>query len=192
MHQFEKFLRTIADAARCYRRMDRPQEAIRVFPDIAQYLWLIWLAAVVLCVVLELLTTHLLFIMIAAGALIGGLGGWLLGWPFVWQIIAAAVIAGLLIFTIRPLLWRLLVQGRPRALTNVDALLGMGAKATMAFDDGAGQAKLANGETWTARLAPGHATAAVAPGSRLVVTAIDGATAIVEPERASAPGAVGA
>jgi membrane protein implicated in regulation of membrane protease activity len=161
-----------------------------VFPDIAQYLWLIWLAVVVFCVVLELLTTHLLFIMVAAGALVGGLGGWLLGWPFVWQIITAAVISGLLIFTIRPLLWRVLVKGKPIELTNVDALRGMSAKATMAFADGAGQAKLANGETWTARLAPAHEHDAIVPGSRLVVTSIDGATAVVEPERASAPGAV--
>ena len=152
-----------------------------MLPDITQYLWLVWLLVVVACVVLELLTLQLLFLMIAAGSLIGGLGGWLLGWPWWGQVGSAAILSGLLVFVVRPLLWRLLVSGREVARTNVDALYGMEARATIAFRDGAGMARLANGETWTARLAPEHEADAVPPGTRLTVSRIDGATAVVVP-----------
>ena len=152
-----------------------------LFPDLTQYLWIVWLTIAVACIVLELLTMQLMFLMVAAGSLVGGLGGWLLGWPWFGQVAAAAVLSGLLVFVIRPLLWRLLVAGREPVLTNVDALHGMEARATVAFDDGNGFARLANGETWTARLTPEHEQDVVRPGARLVVTAIDGATAVVAP-----------
>src|SRR4051794_28130708 len=171
--------------ARPYRVLpfpDRPQErhAGAMFTDISQYLWLAWLVVVVACVVLELLTLQLLFLMIAVGSLVGGLGAWLLGWPWYGQIGAAAILSGLLVFLVRPLLLRRLMRGEaPR--TNVDALYGMDARATVAFQDGAGMARLANGETWTARLAPKHEADPVPPGSPLTVARIDGATAVVVP-----------
>jgi membrane protein implicated in regulation of membrane protease activity len=152
-----------------------------MFPDITQYLWLLWLVVAVACVVLELLSLNLIFLMIAAGSLVGGLGGLLLGWPWYGQVGAAAVLSGLLVFLVRPLLWRLLVRGREVHRTNVDALTGMEARATVAFADGGGFARLANGETWTARLAPEHEADAVPPGTRLTVARIDGATAVVVP-----------
>ncbi len=160
-------------------------------PDLVQYAWILWLVVVVVSIVLELLSLNLVFIMIATGCLVGGLGSWLLGFPVAVQVVAAAVLSGLLVFVIRPLLWRLLVRGRPRQLTNVDALHGMTAKATMPFADGAGQARLANGETWTARLSAAHEHDEVTPGTRLVVTAIDGATAVVEPVPSDATPGVG-
>ena len=155
-----------------------------MFPDLFAYTWVLWLVIVVVAVVLELLTLSLVFAMIAVGALVGGLGTWLLHWPVALQVVAAAVLSALLVFLIRPLLYRLLVHGKPRELTNVDALSGMTAKATASFVDGIGYARLANGETWTARL-PHHS--AVLPvgdlveGDRVQVDSIDGATAVVSP-----------
>ena len=159
-------------------------------PDLFQYTWIVWIVITVACVVMELLTLHLLFLMVAAGSLVGGLGTRLLGADWWVQVIAAAVLSALLVFLVRPLLWRLLVKGRPVHLTNVDALRGMSARATVPFEDGAGFAKLANGETWTARLADADEGAAVPPGTRLSVVAIDGATAVVAPTPAArtAPG----
>jgi membrane protein implicated in regulation of membrane protease activity len=152
-----------------------------MFPDITQYLWLVWLVVVLASIALELFTLQLLFLMIAAGSLIGGLGGWLLGWPVVAQVAAAALLSGLFVFGLRPLLLRLLERGHELVRTNVDALTGMEARATVAFQGGAGMARLANGETWTARLAPQHEADVVPPGARLTVTRIDGATAVVVP-----------
>lgn len=160
-----------------------------MFPDLLSSTWIAWLVIVVVAVVLELLSLNLVFLMIAAGSLIGGLGAWLLGWPWQLQVVAAAALSAVLVFLIRPLLWRLLVRGRPRALTNVDALAGMSARATVRFTDGAGLARLDNGETWTARLDAAHEHEDVAANARLVVVAISGATAVVvpDPDGASAP-----
>lgn len=152
-----------------------------MFPDLFAYTWLAWIVIVVGAVVLELLSLNLVFLMIAAGSLIGGLGSWLLGWPWQLQVVAAGTLSALLVFLVRPLLWRLLVRGREVPLTNVDALTGMPARATVPFVDGGGFAKLDNGETWTARLDAAHEDERVAPGAPLVVVAIKGATALVAP-----------
>jgi membrane protein implicated in regulation of membrane protease activity len=163
-----------------------------VFPDLFAYTWVLWLVIVVAAVVLELLTLSLVFAMIAIGALVGGLGTWLLGWPIGLQVVSAAILSALLVFLIRPLLYRILVHGKPRALTNVDALEGMTARATASFIDGSGLARLANGETWTARLDDAHEHAEVGTGARLTVVGIDGATAVVAPATASTPPQTGA
>lgn len=150
--------------------------------DLTQYLWIMWLVFVVVCVIIEVLTLEFTFMMIATGSLVGGLGTNLLGAEWWVQILAAAIISGLLLFTIRPLLLKTLNRGEPPALTNVDALMGMAARVTAAFVDGNGFVKLANGETWTARLATQHESLTLAEGDRVVVTRIDGATAEVAPQ----------
>ena len=153
--------------------------------DLTQYLWIAWLVFVIVCVIIEVLTLEFTFLMIAVGSLIGGLGANLLGAEWWVQILAAAVISGLLLFTIRPLLLKTLDRGREPARTNVDALHGMRGRATVAFTDRGGFVKLANGETWTARLSLDAEHAHVAEGDRMVVTRIDGATAEVAPEERS-------
>ncbi len=150
--------------------------------DLTQYLWIAWLVFVIVCVIIEVLTLEFTFMMVAAGSLLGGLGTNLLGAEWWVQILAAAIISGLLLFTIRPLLLKLLHRGESPVLTNVDALAGMTARVTAAFVDGAGFVKLSNGETWTARLSPEHETLKLAEGDRVVVTRIDGATAEVAPK----------
>lgn len=163
-----------------------------MFPDLFAYTWVLWLVIVVVAVVLELVTLSLVFAMIAIGSLVGGLGTWLLGWPIGGQVLAAAILSALLVFLIRPLLYRVLVHGKPRALTNVDALEGMSARATASFVEGTGYARLANGETWTARLDESHEHAEVGIGARLTVVGIDGATAVVAPTAATTPPGTGA
>lgn len=156
-----------------------------MFVDLTQYLWIAWLVFVIVCVIIEVLTLEFTFMMVAAGSLLGGLGTNLLGAEWWVQVLAAAVISGLLLFTIRPLLLKVLHRGEEPARTNVDALMGMTARVTTAFADGNGYVKLANGETWTARLDPEHDTVPLSEGDRVVVTRIDGATAEVAPKERS-------
>jgi len=152
-----------------------------VFPDLTQYLWIAWLVFVVIFVIVELLTLEFTFLMLAAGSLLGGLGMNLLGAPWWAQIGAAAVLAALLLFTIRPLLLKQLKKGADPTPSNVDALHGLSGRVMIAFVDGAGTVKLDNGETWTSRLAPASTGAALDEGDRIVVTRIHGATAEVAP-----------
>ena len=49
-----------------------------------------------------------------------------------------------------------------------------------------GQVKLQNGDVWTARLSPITEQADVTVGERVLVTGIDGATAVVVPMERSA------
>ena len=152
-----------------------------MFVDLTQYLWILWLALVILFVVIELLTLEFTFLMLAFGSLLGGLGGNLLGAPWWVQIGAAAVLSALLLFTIRPALLRALRRGGDPTPSNLDRLMGLGGTVHRDFDRGSGQVRLDNGETWTARLAPGASTAALVEGDRVVVVRIDGATAEVAP-----------
>lgn len=150
-----------------------------MLPDLTEYLWIVWLVLALLFVIIELLTLEFTFLMLAAGTLIGGLGMNLLGAPWWAQVLGAAVIAALLLFTIRPLLLRALHRSSTLHPTNVDALYGLGARVMAPFLEGTGSVKLDNGETWTARLVgpdPGLDT-----GSRVTVTAVRGATVEVVP-----------
>jgi membrane protein implicated in regulation of membrane protease activity len=152
-----------------------------MFPDLTQYLWIVWLVFVIVCVIIELLTLEFTFLMIAAGSAIGGLGVNLLGGEWWLQVALAAVISALLLFTIRPLLLRTLRRDPGGGPTNVDALPGLEGRVTIAFVDGGGTVKLDNGETWTSRLAPAARGSQPEAGSRVIVTRILGATAEVVP-----------
>jgi membrane protein implicated in regulation of membrane protease activity len=90
--------------------------------DITAYLWLVWLVIVLTAVVVELLTLEFTFLMIAAGALVGGLGANLLGFPWWAQVAAAAIVTALLLLLIRPVLLRTVGKNDPLIPTNVDAL----------------------------------------------------------------------
>lgn len=150
-----------------------------MLPDLTQYLWIAWLVLALLFVIIELLTLEFTFLMLAAGTLIGGLGVNLLGGPWWAQVLAAAAVSALLLFTIRPLLLRALHRSSALHPTNVDALYGMSARVVSPFVDGDGSVKLDNGETWTARLLGDDPGLAV--GARVVVSAVRGATVEVTP-----------
>ena len=148
--------------------------------DLTQYLWIVWLVFILVAVIIELLTLEFTFLMIAVGSL-GGLGANLLGWPWWLQIGLVAVLSVLLILIIRPFMLRYLRKGEDPTPSNIDALSGMTARVLLAINDHGGQVKLANGETWTARLSDVTEHRLVEIGERVIVTAIEGSTAVVVP-----------
>lgn len=148
--------------------------------DIAQYLWILWLALILVFVTIEMMSLEFTFLMLAIGSL-GGLVTELLGGEWWLQIIVAFVLAVLLLFTLKPPLLRALRRGGDPARSNVDALLGMSGRVVLTVTAAGGQAKLANGETWTARLSPAAPAGELSPGEPVLVTAIEGATAVVVP-----------
>jgi membrane protein implicated in regulation of membrane protease activity len=143
---------------------------------LTSWAWVFWLALILVFLVIEVLSLSLLFLMLAIGS-VGGLVAGLLGAPWYVEILVAAVLSLVLLFFVRPPLLRLTGRGADPARSNVDALLHTRGTVVKVFDDGTGQVKLANGETWTAR-----ATLASPPlieGEIVHVDSIDGATAIV-------------
>ncbi len=142
--------------------------------------WLLWIAAALVLGILEITAIDLVFAMLAGGALAGAAAD-AFGLSFVWQVVLAALVAALLIGTIRPVLLRRL-RMPPVGTTNAAALVGRPALVLADVTVRGGQVKLA-GETWSAR----SAGPAFAAGDDVVVTAIDGATAVVGPLPATPP-----
>lgn len=149
-------------------------------PDLTDYLWIVWLVFILVCVIIELLTLEFTFLMVAVGS-VGGLGANLLGAPWWLQILVAALLAVLLILTIRPLLLRVMHRGADPTRSNVPALIGLRGTLLAPLSDSGGLAKLANGETWTTRLADPDSSTGLAAGDRVEVVAIEGSTAVVIP-----------
>ena len=148
--------------------------------DLTQYLWIVWLVFILIAVIIELLTLEFTFLMIAVGSL-GGLGANLLGLEWWMQIGIAAILSVLLILIIRPFMLRYLRKGEDPTPSNIDALSGMSGRVVIDLGENGGQVKLANGETWTARLSDVTEQRAVEAGERVIVTAIEGSTAVVVP-----------
>ena len=146
---------------------------------IDNYAWVFWLALILLFVIVEVLTVDFTFLMLALGS-VGGLVAGLFDAPWWAQLLVAAVLAVLLLFAVRPPLLRALKKGGDPTLSNVDALLGLSGVVSADFAGDSGHVKLANGETWTARLATSGVTPLEA-GDTVVVAAIEGATAVVVP-----------
>jgi membrane protein implicated in regulation of membrane protease activity len=147
---------------------------------VVMYAWIVWVALILVFIIIEVFTLDLTFLMLAIGS-VGGVTSSLLGAPVWAQIVITAVLAVLLIFGVRPPLLRALRSGSDPALSNVEALLGTTGTVATSFVDSTGYVKLANGETWTSRLLPTASTHTLEPGDRVVVVAIEGATAVVEP-----------
>jgi len=144
------------------------------------YSWIFWLALILIFVIIEVSTVDFTFLMIALGSLAGLIAG-LFGVQWWAQVIVAGVVALALIFFVRPALKRALSKGSDATPSNVAALLGLGGTVTTDFVAGQGHVKLANGETWTAKLSGLTDAETIDAGDRVVVTAIEGATAVVIP-----------
>jgi len=149
--------------------------------DLTDYLWIVWLTFILVCVIIELLTLDFTFLMIAVGS-VAGLGANLLGWEWWVQILFAATVSVLLLLLIRPVLLRAIARDSPAVPpSNVAALIGMGGRVVSTVGSVGGLARLDNGETWTAHLSPAFAGMSIDPGERVLVSAIEGSTAVVTP-----------
>ncbi|MBK4347043.1 NfeD family protein [Lacisediminihabitans changchengi] len=144
------------------------------------YSWIFWLALILIFVIIEVATVDFTFLMIAVGSFAGLIAG-LFGIPWWAQVIVAGVVSLILIFVVRPALKRALSKGGDATPSNVAALLGLAGTVTTDFVAGQGHVKLANGETWTAKLSGLTDVEVIGAGDRVVVTAIEGATAVVIP-----------
>ncbi len=144
------------------------------------FIWL-WLGAIVLFGVAEVLTEGMVSIWFVAGslaALIACMSGWSLGGltPEATQVLVFAVVSALALAVTRPLVRRFM--SRPHIPTNSDRVLGMTAKVTEAVDNQrASGAVYVDGKTWTARSADGSVIPA---GTQVKVQKIEGVKLLVQ------------
>ena len=153
---------------------------------LADYAWVVWLVLILIFITIEMASLELTFLMLALGS-VGGLVAGVLGAPWWLQLVIAAVLSMLLLFVIKPPLIRALRRGGDPTRSNIDALLGIQGRVISSIGETGGQVQLANGETWTARLSPVIDQRVVEPGERVLVTAIEGATAVVVPAERNVP-----
>ncbi|MEJ7635807.1 NfeD family protein [Aeromicrobium sp.] len=141
---------------------------------IQEHAWAAWLGLAVFLAVVEMFSLDLVLLMFAIAAVAAGVASGL-GAP-VWVCIPIFALVSLgLLFLVRPQLVAKLHAG-PTLTTGHDALLGRSAIVVEPVDKRNGRVQLA-GELWSARAADD--TVAYDTGTEVLVTRIDGATAVV-------------
>lgn len=142
------------------------------------FIWL-WLGAIVLFGVAEIVTESMVSIWFVAGslaALFTCMSGWSLGGltPEATQALVFAVVSALALAVTRPLVRRFMT--RPHIPTNSDRVVGMTAKVTEPVDNERGSVYV-DGKTWTARSADGSLIPA---GTQVKVQKIEGVKLLVQ------------
>jgi membrane protein implicated in regulation of membrane protease activity len=144
---------------------------------LSEHAWAAWLGVAAVLGAAELVSLDLVLIMLAVGALAGGVSA-ALGAAVVAQILIAGVASIAMLALVRPGLVAKLHQG-PELRLGHSKLVGQRAVVTQRITGLAvGQIKLA-GETWTAAPYDEHVT--IEPGATVEVFEIRGATAYVHP-----------
>jgi membrane protein implicated in regulation of membrane protease activity len=147
-----------------------------MFEWLGENWWALWLTVFLAFAVVEMLTLDLFFIMLGGGALAGliadfaGADLWL-------QIVAFCVVSLLMVGFVRPVALSHLQKGPAEQRTNVDRLIGESALVMEPVTSDGGLVKI-GGDVWSARSEDGVLHA----GQRVVVSAIEGATAVVVPQ----------
>ena len=136
--------------------------------------WYWWLLAALLLALVEMTSINLVFIMLAAGSLAGGLTSLVTGSLLI-QSLVAATVSILMLLVVRPVALRHLRQpGETR--TGTAALVGAGGFVLDRVDGRDGRVKI-GGEVWSARTF--DPSVVLEPGTPVEVVRIDGAHAVV-------------
>lgn len=138
--------------------------------------WAVWLVIAGGLGVSEMVTLDLTLLMLAGGALAGGLTALLLPGAFLVQVLVAVVVAFALLGLLRPTMLRR-ISGGPGYRSSVDQMIGSTGRTTRQVTATDGSVKV-NGETWSARSYDGET---IAEGVEVEVFEIDGVTAVVYP-----------
>lgn len=136
--------------------------------------WVVWIVAALILGGIEVTTLDLLFLMLAAGAAIGGVTAAFTS-SVLLQVIAAGASAVAMLAVVRPVALRHL-QVPLATRTGVAALIGRQGVVLERVDNQTGRVRLA-GEVWSARSYDPHSV--IEPGRTVDIVQIDGATAVV-------------
>jgi membrane protein implicated in regulation of membrane protease activity len=140
---------------------------------------LLWMIAAIVAVGVEIFTVDLTFGLIAVGAGSAAIAA-AAGAPLWAQAVIGVGVSVAGIAFVRPVALRHLRKSTALTRTGVDALPGSRARAVSAVTRDDGRISL-KGEIWSARLDLDVTSDAIPDGADVVVTRIDGATALVYP-----------
>lgn len=140
---------------------------------------LLWLIVGLVCVGIEVFTVDLTFALIAVGAGAAAVAA-MVGAPLWLQAVIGVGVSLAGIGFVRPIALRHLRRSSVLMRTGVDALPGTRARSLSEITVHDGRINL-RGEVWSARLDPDVTTEPVPDGHEVLVTRIDGATALVYP-----------
>ncbi len=144
---------------------------------LGEHLWAAWLVLAVALGVAEMVSLDLVLIMVAVGAVVGALAA-IASLPVALQILLAAGSSAAMLALVRPNLVKKLHSG-PDLVTGMNKLVGQQGVVTEELSaHQPGRVKLA-GEIWSA--CPHDDSLTIAPGEKVEVFAIRGATAYVHP-----------
>ncbi len=139
----------------------------------------VWMIVALVAIGIEVLTVDLTFGLIAVGGGAAAVAA-ALGAPLWLQGAIAVVVALAGIAFVRPFALRHLRRAGPAIRTGVDALLGAEGRSLSEVSVIDGRILL-RGEVWSARLDADVTSESIAEGTPVVVSRIDGATALVFP-----------
>lgn len=135
----------------------------------------IWLIFALVLAGAEALTGDMFLLMLGGGALAASLTSWLTGWPLWADGAVFLVVSVLLLVLVRPAVRRRLIPATAPQM-GIKALEGKSALVLDRVARDEGRVKL-DGQVWTAR--PLNDGDVYEPGESVMVTHIDGATAVV-------------
>lgn len=136
--------------------------------------WAAWLALALILGVVEAATADLIFLMLAGGALAAALVA--VGFPFGAQVIVAVVVSIGLLGVVRPIAKRHLSKTANHSPIGTARYIDKIGTAVEAIDEHSGLLVI-EGDTWTARIAPGDSPIPVDAPAR--ITAVHGALLVV-------------
>ena len=140
---------------------------------------LLWMIVALVAIGVEVVTVDLTFGLIAVGAGSAAIAA-AVGAPIWLQGVIGIGVALAGIAFVRPFALRHLRRATPSTRTGVDALIGAEGRALSAVTSVDGRIML-RGEVWSARLDVDVTSVPVEPGMDVLVSRIDGATALVYP-----------
>ena len=145
----------------------------------AEYMWAIWLAIMVLAVVVEAMTVDLISIWFVVGALVTMLVSFIPGAAWWAQLIIFAAVSGATLVLLRPLAKRFMSHDLVK--TNVDEVVGRKAVVTSDGDVMNPAEVFIEGKRWSA--VPANADTKLQKGDIVMVLSVAGVKLIVEKEK---------
>lgn len=139
--------------------------------------WAIWFSLTLLLAIAEILSLDLVLVMLAAGALAGGVTALIA--PALWwlQVLVAVVVSVLSLLVLRPTLIKR-VRSMPGYRSALASMVGRPGRVTQKVDAVEGEIKV-DGQVWSARAY--DESMVLDPGTEVEVFELDGTVAVVYP-----------